>query len=100
MGTEIKVIFGKTTCLRSSVLIIVYLIVISSILPKYTWSALISTISQSLNSLVYSIMIPAIIFPRISLKANQTPNEIPHRMSPTLNPTISNPTKNEKMTKI
>jgi hypothetical protein len=35
IGSEIMVIFGMITCLKSNVLMTVYLIVISSILQKY-----------------------------------------------------------------
>ena len=44
-------------------------------------------------------MIPATIFQRISLNANHTQKDIPPTMSPTLKPTISNPMKNEKITR-
>ena len=63
------------TCLKSKVLITVYLIVISSILQKYHSQVCISMISHILNSFVYRIIIHANIFHNTSLKASQTHNE-------------------------
>lgn len=60
------------TCLRSNVLITVYLIVISSILQKYHSQVWISIISHILNSFVYKIIIQANMFHNTSLNASQT----------------------------
>jgi DNA-binding MurR/RpiR family transcriptional regulator len=59
----------------------------------------ISIISPSLNSSLVSTITPAIIFPKISLKANPIPNEIPPRISAKSNPSTSNPISNEKINK-
>lgn len=92
--------FGSTICLKSNVLIIVYLMVISSILQKYVSSPMISTTSPSFSSLVYKIIMPAIILPNISLKASHTPNDIHPMIRATSSPIISNPINSANITEI
>lgn len=86
---QIKLIFGITTLLRSNVLNTIYLMVISSILPRYKVPlSLISMISQILYSLVEKIKSQDIRFPSTSLKANQIPIDNPPNSSPASSQTI------------
>jgi len=93
---------GMTTLLRSNVLTTIYLMVISSILPKSTsflsgCSTLLDTctISPILNSLVENIIKPATRLDSTSLKANHIPIDIPPIKRLKSIPTILKPMNSE-----